>query len=246
MRTGEPWPHLEEEGTGRRLQGHSCGHRAWGGWGGCWVGTLERSGRCWWSRAYTIAPDEGRHLGFISEKPDNQKASALGAGGRPVQASVPEPAWPLPAGAEIPETRHGVWRRWGRRKRAGGVPLLTRRPAALAWPPVCCVLSPQPAGRGLTSLQTPEAQVWNGWSEITPPVHGTPRTQTWVCQTLQPGGTGRQPREWSVEDQTEASRGGNGGGQAGEGVPGLGRGWLGFQPLLLRQLEEACGLAHGS
>lgn len=54
-----------------------------------------------------------------------------------MQASVPEPApGSAPAGAEIPEARHGVCGGGGGAGRGlGGVPLLTRRPAALAWPP---------------------------------------------------------------------------------------------------------------
>lgn len=61
------------------LQGHGLWALGVGRVDGCWVGNLERSGRCGWSCVYTITPVEGSMhavqglLGFISEKPGNQK-----------------------------------------------------------------------------------------------------------------------------------------------------------------------------
>lgn len=123
-----------------RLQGHRLWALGVGRVDGCWVGTLERSGRCGWSCVYTITPDEGSvpaAQGIWVLFPRNLTTrSALGAGGRPVQ----------PAGAEIPEARRGVCGGGGGAGRGlGGVPLLTRRPAALAWPPR--VLRSVPAAR---------------------------------------------------------------------------------------------------
>lgn len=140
-----------------------------------------------------------------------------------------------------------MWRRWGRRKRAGGCSSTNQTPSGSGLASPCAAFCPHSLlaeGSPLT-LQTQRLRSGTGglrsrrqYTALT--------TQTWVCQTLQPGGTGRQPLPGrSVEDQTEASRGGNGGGQRlGREALGWGAGWLGFQPLLLRQREEACGLAH--
>lgn len=140
-----------------------------------------------------------------------------------------------------------MWRRWGRRKRAGGRSSTNQTPSGSGLASPCaafCPRSPLAEGSPLT-LQTQRLR--SGTGDLRPRRQYTALTaQTWVCQTLQPGSTGRQPLPGRrVGDQTEASHGGNGGGQRlGREALGWGPRWPCFQPLLLRQPEEACGLAH--
>ena len=79
MRTGEPWPHLEDEGTGSsapRTQAVGTG-RGEGGWMlGGHLGTLRKVRVELCLHHHTRRGERAccaRHLGFISEKPDNQK-----------------------------------------------------------------------------------------------------------------------------------------------------------------------------
>lgn len=163
---------------------------------GCWVGNLERSGRCGWSCVYTITPDEGSvHSvqGIWVLLPRNLRTrNALGAGGRPMQASVPEPTQGVaPAGAETPEARRGVCGGGGGTGRGlGGIPLLTRCPAGSGPASPCAVFCPRsPLAAGCichSHFTDAETQVWNRRFEVTPPVHGSqdsnlglPDSATW-------------------------------------------------------------------
>lgn len=162
-----------------------------GGWMlGGHPGTLQE--RCWWAIAYTIAPDGKRACcgaaGFISEKPDNQ--SALGAGGgpcRPVSLSPPRGQLLL----ELRSQRPGmvcVEGRWGRRK-GWGCSSTNQTPSGSGLASPCAAFCPHSLlaeGSPLT-LQTQRLRSGTGglrsrrqYTALT--------TQTWVCQTLQPGG----------------------------------------------------------